>query len=62
MKRVHQTNNLILRAWGNLCSYIGSWFLGQASQYGDLVHIDESFLSKINEIDDSFVWNEDDDV
>lgn len=60
MKRERQTNNLILRVWGNLCSYLGSWFLGQADRYGDVYVLDETFLDLIKD-DSTGVWDPNDD-
>ena len=58
MKRIIQTNNPILRAWGNLAGYIGGWFIKIADQYGDVYDFSE-LLSSIESIDDTGVWKDD---
>lgn len=56
MKRERQTNNPILRVWGNLCSYLGSWFFKQADRYGDVYVLDETFLDLIKD-DSTGAWD-----
>ena len=59
MKRERQTNNPILRAYGNACSYIGAFFLNQADKYCDLYVLDETFLDLIKD-DSTGVWDPND--
>lgn len=59
MKKVRQTSNPILRLWGNLSSYMGNWFFGQAEKYADLYELDEDFLFMLGESDGTGVWQGD---
>lgn len=59
MKRERQTNNPILRAWGNLSATLGSWFFRQADKYGDVVTMDEAFLLTYLAEDGTGVWDPD---
>ena len=59
IKRIRQTNNPILRVWGNACSYIGAFFLNQADKYCDLYDMTE-MLSTLEQIDNTIAWQEDD--
>ena len=56
MNPIRQTNNPILRWWGNACSYIGAFFLNQADKYCDLYDMSE-ILSHIEDIDTSIAWD-----
>jgi len=56
VKRERQTNNPILRLWGNACSHIASFFLGQADRYADLYTLEPSFLNLIQN-DSTGVWD-----
>ena len=58
MKKIIQSKNPILRFWGNLAGYIGSWFLNHADRYGDLYDFSE-MLSSLEGIDDTGVWKDD---
>jgi hypothetical protein len=58
MKKIIQTDNVLLRAWGNLAGYIGGWFLVVAEKYGDVYDFSD-LLSEIEEIDDTGVWKGD---
>lgn len=55
MKKIIQSNNPILRLWGNLAGYIGSWLLNHADKYGDVYDFGE-LLNTVQEIDDTGVW------
>lgn len=66
MKKIIQSKNPILRFWGNLSGYIGSWFLNHAEKYGDLYDFSEMLssiegldLSNIEQIDDTGAWKDD---
>ena len=58
MKKIIQSSNPLLRLWGNLAGYIGSWFLDHADRYGDVYDFSE-ILSGIEGIDDTGVWKDD---
>lgn len=58
MKKIIQSNNPLLRFWGNVAGYIGSWFLNHADKYGDLYDFSE-ILSTTEGIDDTGVWKND---
>ena len=66
MKKIIQSKNPVLRFWGNVAGYIGSWFLNHADKYGDVYDFSEMLssiegldLSNIEEIDDTGVWKND---
>jgi hypothetical protein len=58
MKKIIQSKNPVLRLWGNVAGYIGSWFLSYADKYGDLYDFSE-MLSSLEGIDDTGVWKDD---
>jgi hypothetical protein len=58
MKKIIQTDNPVLRLWGNTCGYIADFFLGQTEKYGDLYEV-EDFLHALEKLDDTFAWKDD---
>jgi hypothetical protein len=59
MNLIKQTDNQLLRFWGNLCSRVGVFFLNQADRYGDLYEMTD-MLSELEKLDDTFAYKEDD--
>jgi len=41
-----KTNNLILRLWGNLCGYIGSYFIRKAVKWGDQYELPDDWAKE----------------
>lgn len=58
MKLVKQSNNPVLRGWGNVCGRIADVFLTQSTKYGDMYEL-EDILNRLESIDDTMAWKDD---
>jgi hypothetical protein len=62
MRLIIQSKNPILRFWGNLCGNIADVFLDQSIKYGDMYEVEKFLnnLDKIQDVDDTVAWKNDD--
>jgi hypothetical protein len=60
MKTERQTDNPILRAYGNLCARLGRILFAEADKYADVHVLDEDFLAMFAENDATGVWDPND--
>jgi hypothetical protein len=41
-----QTDNPVLRWWGNFAGVLGAWFINKADLYGDYYELDEKLIGE----------------